>query len=159
MPYLAFEAAGGQERWQGRADGAWFVSAIIQWTQERLWQRLHGEEERSPFESTRAFLRLLMRNSPVPSLAEVWHDQRTITSSYPKMIPFYATSILKLRAHALTAIDYVEETYGAGAIPDLLSAIAQNDTLEGALRRALGVSLTEFEPAWLAWLQAHDKDF
>jgi hypothetical protein len=74
------------------------------------------------------------------------------------MIPFYATSTLKFRAHVLTAIDYIDEVYGTGAIPDLLSAIAKNDTLDGALRSALGVSLEEFEPAWLAWFQAHYGD-
>ena len=94
VTYLAFEAAGGEQRWQDRVDGAWFVSAIIQWTQERLWRRLYSEDVRSPFESTREFLRLWVRNSPVPSLAQIWHDQHTATYSYPEMIPFYASSIL-----------------------------------------------------------------
>jgi hypothetical protein len=158
VPYLAFEAAGGEERWQDQVEGAWFVSAIIQWIQERLWQRLYGDGVRSPFDSTREFLRLFVRNSPAPSLTQVWHDQHVATKNYPEMIPFYASSTLRFRAHVLTAIDYIADVYGARAVPDVLLAIAQNDTLDGTLRNALGVSLEEFEPAWLSWLHAHYGD-
>jgi hypothetical protein len=46
-------------------------------------------------------------------------------------------------------IDYIAEVYGAEAIPALLSAIAQTDTLDGALRDALGVGLdkSDFTPS------------
>ena len=158
VPFLVFEAAGGEERWQDRVDGAWFVSASIQWIQERLWQRLYDGDVRSPFESIRELLRLFALNGPLPTLTQIWHDQHTWTNDYPDMIPFYASSKLKFRAHVLTIIDYIAEIYGPGAIPDLLSAIAQNDTLDGALRDALGASLEEFEPAWLAWFHAHYGD-
>lgn len=57
-------------------------------------------------------------------------------------------------AHALAVIRYVARTFGEEAVPRLLPAIVRNDTLDGALRDALGVGLDEFEPGWWAWLEA-----
>jgi hypothetical protein len=61
-------------------------------------------------------------------------------------------------AHALAVIEYIARVYGQRAVYDLLPSIVRNDTLDGALREALGVSLAEFELAWLAWLETRFGD-
>jgi len=61
-------------------------------------------------------------------------------------------------AHALAVVRYVDGTFGKEAVQRLLPATVRNDSLDGALRDALGVGLDEFEPGWRAWLEARYGD-
>lgn len=159
VPYLAFEAAGGQARWEASSDGAWLVSAVADWAREKLWEEFYELDPYVAFESNRALGRLIVRNGPLPSLEQMWRGERrgavpSIWSlPYPTMVQVYAQPGMFPGAHAMALIEYIVETHGEQVIPDLLSAIARNYTLDGALYDALGVDLETFESAWQNWLQ------
>jgi hypothetical protein len=153
--YLAFEAAGGKERWGNDPHhGAWLVHATANWAQARL---AYGDEQPGWLLHTGQdykFLQMAVRNGRLLSLNKLWRSDYFI-GSYAPTIRAVVQPVDLEGIQAQGVIDYVAETYGPGAIHALLEAIARHDTLQTTLQEALGVGLDEFETAWLAWLETY----
>jgi hypothetical protein len=153
--YLAFEAAGGKERWGSDPRyGAWLVHAAANWAQARL---AYGDARPSWLLHTGLdykFLQMAVRNGRLLSLDALWRSGYFAGSYAPTICAVEQPTDLK-GVQAQAVIDYVVETYGPGAIHALLEAIDRHDTLRATLQEALGIGLDEFEAAWLAWLETY----
>jgi hypothetical protein len=153
--YIAFEAAGGEKRWESTPHGAWLVHAAANWAHERLAQRSERPSWQFYTGQGQELLRYAVRNGRKPSLDDVWHKSYFASLPYPSMVQYVSRYIDLDGAKARAFIDYIIETYGKEAIPRLLGAIGRHDTLEAALQEALGISQITLDPIWLAWLEIH----
>jgi hypothetical protein len=153
--FYAFEAAGGEERWERNTHGAFLVQAAANWTHQRFVQGIEGSSWRFNTGQGQELLRVVVRNGRIPSLDELWRAHDFKSFSYPAMTQTAARYVNLQSARARAVIDYVAETYGQSAVPVLLQAIGRHDTLDATLQEALDVDLGAFEPAWLTWMGIH----
>lgn len=154
--YLAFEATGGETRWESNLDGAWLVHAAANWAQERLEHGTQGPSWRLHIgQADQLLLRMATRNARLLSLSDLWQDHRFKDLSYTALIQRVSQHVDLDSLQARAVIDYVVEIYGPRAISELLEAMGHHDTLEATLQEALGVGLNEFEAAWLTWMETY----
>jgi hypothetical protein len=153
--YVAFEAAGGDKRWENDQNGAWLVHAIANWAQERLERKMDRPSWHFYTGQGQEALRMAARTGRVLSLSSLWRSPYFDGDAYLDMVARTLPFIYFEDALARAVVDHTVETYGQATIPKLLRAMARHDTLEATLWETLGVGLDEFEPLWLTWLETH----
>ena len=56
---------------------------------------------------------------------------------------------------ASTVVEYAVQTYGPATIPILLDGLTRYDSWQTLIPAVYGVSATQFERAWLTYVQTH----
>lgn len=142
---LAFDTAGVPGSWLSHVNyGRWSQAILNAW-----WVQVSGIEyawgywfyETEPLASAARLGELLT----LDELGQIGFDFRTTTTlSKEKGELFYQ--------QAAAVMGYVAETFGDEALPRLLRALAEANSLDEWLRLALNVDQATFEAQWLAWL-------
>ncbi len=142
---LALEAAGVPGSWPSHVNYARWSQAIL----NAWWMQVSGIEhawgywfyEMEPLASAARSGKLLT----LDELGQIGFDFRTTTTlSKEKGELFYQ--------QAAVVMGYVAETYGTEALPRLLRALVEADSLDEWLRLVLNVDQATFEAEWLVWL-------
>lgn len=89
--------------------------------------------------------------NPMPDMHEAGHDL-TFTLLEPTLAGWADPQLVELAyANAAWALHYVETRHGIRGIHKMLDAYRRGNDTEGALRRALGVSVESFDEGFRRW--------
>ncbi len=140
LPYIAYLASGGPDRWSDNPDGFLFVTAISNWL------RLQRGDQFTPQSAPQLAPQRTFNPNPFGqqqslSLTDLWSVEPGMTQWQRQLAVFEADAL----------IQFIDQTYGADTVLRFLHGLRGAQSLPNLIE-TLGLPYSDFEAKWTVWL-------